>query len=276
MKGKLYLVATPIGNLNEFSPRAISILQEVDYIACEDTRTSRPLLTHFSIHTPTLAYHNFNEEESAKGLLKFLLSGKSIAIISDAGYPLISDPGYFIVQEAIKQDIKIIPISGPNAALNALIGSGLDNLHFFYFGFLSSKDSEAGKQLIKLKTLPYTLLFYEAPHRLLRTLKLMLKIFGNRKAVIAREITKVHEEFRRGTISELLALGEARGEIVLVIEGANNDNKSLDISTLEEEVKQLTLEGLPLKEISKILALKYDISKNEIYKYYLKNKGSKK
>lgn len=270
IEGKLYLVATPIGNLKEFTPRAIDTLKKVSFIACEDTRTSRSLLSHFDIHTPCLAYHNFNEEESARGLLHLLAEGKDIALISDAGYPLISDPGYRVVQEAIQQGVEIIPISGANAALNALIGSGMANDHFLFYGFLSNKENEARKELLSLTHFPYTLIFYEAPHRILRTLALMQEVLGNRSAVIARELTKIHEEFIRGSLQELRQRDSYRGEIVLLIEGYQEEKKDISMSEVLTMMKEKIAKGMRVKQAAVECSLYFDISKNEIYNAYIK------
>lgn len=270
MSGCLYLVATPIGNLQELTPRAIEILRSVAYIACEDTRTSRPLLAHFDIHTPTLAYHNFNEEESSKGLLSLLEEQKDIAVISDAGYPLISDPGYRIVQEAIARNITVIPVSGANAALNALIASGLENRHFLFYGFLSSKDSEARKEALALARFPYTLIFYEAPHRIFRTLALLQETLGDRYSVIARELTKIHEEFHRGKLSELRQKESYRGELVLLISGYQEEEKIIVMEDILKMMQSKVAEGLSVKQAATACSLYYDWPKSEIYNAYIK------
>ena len=215
----LYLVATPIGNLAEFSKRAIEVLESVAVIACEDTRTSRVLLERYAIKKRVVSYHNFNEEESARGLIALLEEGLDIALISDAGYPLISDPGYHLVNEVVAHDFNVVTISGPSAHLNALVASGLDTRHYLYYGFLSDKAAKAKRELADLCDFPYTLIFYEAPHRLKRTLEMAFAVLGKRKACIARELTKKHEEFIRGDLEEFLTLDDLKGEIVLLIEG---------------------------------------------------------
>ncbi|MBQ1287432.1 MAG: 16S rRNA (cytidine(1402)-2'-O)-methyltransferase, partial [Erysipelotrichaceae bacterium] len=199
-KATLFLVATPIGNLSEVSQRCLDVLRNVSVIACEDTRNSAKLLSHFDIHTRTITYHNFNERQSAKGILSLLEKGEDVALISDAGYPLISDPGYLLVNEVIEQGHKIVTVSGPNAALNALVASGLPTNHYLFYGFLNARSSQAKKELEALKSFPYTLIFYEAPHRIEKTLSLMTEVFGERKACLARELTKLHEEYHRGTL----------------------------------------------------------------------------
>ena len=267
--GTLFLVATPIGNLSEVSNRTIDILKNVEVIACEDTRNTIKLLSHFDIHTKMLAYHNFNEEEGANKLLEYLLAGKDVALVSDAGYPLISDPGYVLVNKVIDNGIKINTISGPSAGINALVASGLETNHYLFYGFLNAKDSKAKKELEDLKTFPYTIIFYEAPHRINKTLKNMLEVLGDRKVVVARELTKLHEEYIRGTLSKVQNL-DIKGEIVVLVEGFKKDNEEISIDTLLEEVKTLVENGLKTKEAVKEVADKYKISKNDLYNRYIK------
>lgn len=265
----LYLVATPIGNLSEFTPRAIEVLKEVDFIACEDTRNTKKLLTHFEIQGRLLAYHNFNEEESTKGLLELLKEGKNIALLSDAGYPLLSDPGYVIVNKAVEEDINVVTISGPNAGLNALVASGLDTRHFLFYGFLNAKESAMKKELEELKDFPYTLIFYEAPHRILKTLKILLEVLGNRKVVLARELTKKYEEFIRGDLKELVNLEELKGEMVLLIEGKSKEEE-IDLATLVQEVDDYIAKGMRTKDAISTIAKQHQVSKNDLYDYYHK------
>lgn len=266
----LYLVATPIGNLNEFSPRAINILKEVSLIACEDTRTSRTLLDHFGITAKTVSYHNFNESESSEGLLKILNAGMDVALISDAGYPLISDPGYKITDQAIAEGYNVVTISGPNAALNALVASGLSTVHYLYYGFLSEKNSAARKELDHLKMFPYTIIFYESPHRIKNTLKNVYDIFGDRKACLARELTKKHEEYIRGRLSEMQDLDSLKGEIVLIVEGYKEDDIVIDYISVKESIDAYISEGYSSKDAIKKVAKELGISKNEIYREYHK------
>ena len=269
--GTLYLVATPIGNLNEVSSRTLDILKNVEVIACEDTRNTRKLLSHFDIHTKMMAYHNFNEKEESSKLIEILLSGKDIALVSDAGYPLISDPGYVLVNDVIDNDINIVTISGPSAGLNALVASGLETNHYLFYGFLNSKDSACKKELESLKEFPYTMIFYEAPHRITKTLKNMYEVLGDRKAVVARELTKLHEEYIRGSLSSLQGL-EVKGEIVVLIEGYKKAKEDIDINDLVNEVKKLISSGLKVKEATKQIAEEYKISKNDLYNLYIKEK----
>lgn len=268
----LYLVATPIGNLSEFSARAIDTLSNVEYIACEDTRNSIKLLKHFDIHAKLISYHNFNEEDSTKGIIEIIKNGKSVAIISDAGYPLISDPGYNVVNVAIDNDIPVIAINGPNAALNALVVSGLDTKHYLFYGFLNAKLSVMQKELQTLSDFPYTLIFYEAPHRINKTLKAAFDVLGDRKAVIARELSKLHEEIIRGNLSSLSEIDDLKGEIVLLIEGKRKDEVEVDLDQLVFLIKEEIGRGIKTKEAINQIAKDKNISKNELYNYYQKNK----
>ena len=268
-KATLFLVATPIGNLSEVSERTLEVLRNVSVIACEDTRNSVKLLSHFDIHTKLITYHNFNERESSKGILSLLEKGEDVALISDAGYPLISDPGYLLVNEVIENGYNITTISGPNAALNALVASGLETNHYLFYGFLASKSSQAEKELEALKSFPYTIIFYEAPHRIEKTLSSCLKILGDRKACLARELTKLHEEYYRGRLSELCELHDLKGEMVLIIEG----NKEKEEPTQEELLKELEERiqgGQRAKDAAGEIAGKYGVSKNQLYQTYLK------
>lgn len=269
-KATLFLVATPIGNLSEVSSRTIDVLNNVSVIACEDTRNSIKLMSHFDIHTKLITYHNFNEENSTKGIIEILNKGEDVALISDAGYPLISDPGYLLVNEVIEKGYNIQTISGPSAGINALVASGLETSHYLFYGFLNAKASQAKKQLEELKQFPYTMIFYEAPHRILKTLKLCLDVLGDRKAVIARELTKVHEEYIRGNLSELVKLEEVKGEIVLLIEGFKKENEEIDFNKLIEEVDKLVKGGLKTKQAVNEIADKYKVAKNNLYNLYIK------
>ena len=266
----LFLVATPIGNLNEVSKRTIDVLNSVAVIACEDTRNSLKLFSHFDIHTKYITYHNFNEEDSSNGIIKMLDEGNDIALISDAGYPLISDPGYVLVQKVIAKGYDVVTVSGPNAALNALVASGMETQHYLYYGFLNSKQSQAKKELIDLKNFPYTMIFYEAPHRIEKTLQLCLEVFGNRKAVLARELTKLHETFHRGNLSELCKLSDLKGEMVLIIEGYKKEDIEIDEDELLQEVEQLIQKGSKTKQAVNEIAEKYQYSKNKLYNEYIK------
>lgn len=264
----LYLVATPIGNLQEMTPRAIQVLMEVDVIAAEDTRNTMKLLNYFDIRTKLIAHHLFNEKDSAKGLLQLLQQGKSIALVSDAGYPLVSDPGQFVTNLVIEEGYPVVPISGSNAMLNALIASGITTQPFLFYGFLKSAEKERTKELHELKDYPQTLIFYEAPHRIKKTLHSMFDVLGNRDVCLARELTKKHEEFIRGTILELLEIEEdLKGEMVLVVEG-NKDTKEivLDTAMINSKIQNYIDDGLTTNEALKRVAKEHGLPKNEIYK----------
>ena len=263
----LYLVPTPIGNLNEMNPRAIEILSKVDVIACEDTRTSGSLLKHFDIHNRLIAYHNFNEESSANGILELLRDGKNIALISDAGYPLINDPGQKIVTLATSEGFNVVPVSGASAFLNALVASGLVAQPFIFIGFLPQSHSDRVKKLKEYENYPMTMIFYEAPHRIEKCLKDCMEVFGDRKMTLARELTKMHEEFLRGSISEILeVIDELRGEMVIVMDGNHEDkSKAIDMNTIIEMVNASVENGMSTKDAIKDAAKKTGISKNRIY-----------
>lgn len=266
-----YLVATPIGNLKDMSSRALEVLKNVDYIASEDTRTTSNLLSYFGINKPMISYHEHNEQESSTKLIDLLKQGKSIAITSDAGYPGISDPGLIIVKHCIENDIPISIIPGANAFLPALIGSGLDNNHFYFHGFLPSKPSARKKELEQLINLTCTLIFYESPHRIKETLNDLLTYFPNRKMSLVREITKLHEEYIYGTINEIAQIDEStlKGEMVIVIEG-NKIKEEYTEEELIELLNKLMSNGLSLKEASKELANELNLKKNYLYQLGLK------
>lgn len=266
-----YLVATPIGNLKDISSRALEVLKNVDYIASEDTRTTSNLLSYFGINKPMISYHEHNEQESSTKLIDLLKQGKSIAITSDAGYPGISDPGAIIVKHCIENDIPVSIIPGANAFLPALIGSGLDNNHFYFHGFLPSKPSARKKELEQLTNLTCTLIFYESPHRIKETLNDLLTYFPNRKMSLVREITKLHEEYIYGTINEIAQIDEStlKGEMVIVIEG-NKMKEEYTEEELIEMLNKLISNGLSLKEASKELANELNLKKNYLYQLGLK------
>ena len=266
-----YLVATPIGNLKDISSRALEVLKNVDYIASEDTRTTSNLLSYFGINKPMISYHEHNEQESSTKLIDLLKQGKSIAITSDAGYPGISDPGAIIVKHCIENDIPVSIIPGANAFLPALIGSGLDNNHFYFHGFLPSKPSARKKELEQLTNLTCTLIFYESPHRIKETLNDLLTYFPNRKMSLVREITKLHEEYIYGTINEIAQIDEStlKGEMVIVIEG-NKRKEEYTEEELIEMLNKLISNGLSLKEASKELANELNLKMNYLYQLGLK------
>lgn len=260
----LYLVATPIGNLNEFTKRAIDILKSVNYIACEDTRTSKTLLDKYEIKARLISYHNFNESDSSNGLLKLLAEGEDVALISDAGYPLISDPGYEIVNRAIDEDFNVVTISGPSAGLHALVSSGLETRHYLFYGFMS----KVKKELEDLNKFPYTMIFYESPHRINETLKIAFEVLGDRKVCLARELSKKHEEYIRGNLSELLNLEDLKGEIVLMIEGYHKENDVIDYYVIKDTIDNYIESGMTSKDAIKKVSKELGISKNDIYREY--------
>lgn len=275
MKGTLYLVATPIGNLEDITIRALNVLKEVDLIAAEDTRHTLGLLNHFEISKPLISYYKETEKVKSPILVEKLLNGKNIALVSDAGTPGISDPGEEIVKEAIKNDIKIVPIPGACAFVNALIPSGMNTRQFSFIGFLSANKKEKKDKLEELKYETKTLIFYEAPHKLSNTLENMLEILGDRNIVLARELTKIHEEFIRGKISTIIEqIVDTKGEFVIIVEGNNiskKDKEILDLNelTLEEHYKYYENTGISKKEIIKKIAKDRNVNKNEIYQYFI-------
>ena len=273
MFGNLYLVATPIGNLEDITLRAINVLNQVDIIAAEDTRHTLKLLNHLNIKKPLISYYKETEKIKSEILIEKLLSGKNIALVSDAGTPVISDPGEEIVKQCIEKNIKIIPIPGACAFINALICSGFNTREFIFIGFLPANNSDKKNKLEEIKDENKTLIFYEAPHKIKSTLEVMKEILGDRNIVLAREITKIHEEFIRGHISEVQEkINEARGEFVILIEGTNNKNAQkefLNNLSLEEHYKYYLNKNLDKKEIIKKIAKDRNKNKNEIYQYFI-------
>ena len=270
-KGHLYIVATPIGNLEDITLRAINILRNVDIIAAEDTRHTLKLLNHFEISKPLISYHRHNEDVKTEVLIKELINGKNIALVSDAGTPGICDPGEEIIKECIEQNIEVIPIPGACAMINALICSGISTKEFIFIGFLPLNKKLRKEKLEEIQKANKTLILYEAPHKLESTLKDLKPILEDRKIVLAREITKIHEEFIRGDIDFLIEKSkEIKGEIVLIIEANNKkeENKLLDLS-LEEHYKYYENQGLEKKEIIKKIAKDRNVNKNEIYKNFI-------
>jgi len=270
MLGKLYLVATPIGNLNDMTFRAVETLKSVGVIACEDTRHTRKLLTHFGISNKLVSYHEHNETERAEDLIKLLMKGESVAVVSDAGTPGISDPSFRIVERAIEAGVEIVPIPGASAFVNAVAASGLPTDSIFFAGFLPSKKGERRKRFLELADIPATIIFYESPRRIAAALIDAADVLGDRPAVVAREITKLHEEFSRGTLSELhskFSSATVKGEIVLLIDRVRdhrpNDSRSL---SLLERLEQLQDEGMDRKAALKKVAKEFGMSKSEAYR----------
>ena len=266
-KPALYLVPTPIGNLSEMTPRAIEVLNSVDVIACEDTRTSGQLLRHFGVSKRLIAYQNFNEDSSANGILNLLSQGYSVALISDAGYPLISDPGQTVVSRVSASGYNVVPVSGCSAVLNALVASGLIVQPFLFVGFLPSGNTESVKKMREYRNYPMTMIFYEAPHRIARTIRNMLDIFGDRRVCIAREMTKLHEEFLRGTLQEMVEETDGlKGEMVIVVEGNRDEpEKDVDMGHILRMVREAMECGMTKSEAVKEVAKKTGVPKNRIY-----------
>lgn len=275
MPGILYIVPTPIGNLEDITLRALRILKEVELIAAEDTRHTRNLLAHFGIKTALTSYHEHNEREKARSLVGRLKSGASIALVSDAGTPAISDPGYRIVVDAIQAGLQVIPLPGASALITALSASGLPTDRFLFEGFLPAKPQERKVKLQALRSETATLVFYEAPHRLTDSLADMLKIFGDREIAMARELTKVHEEFRRGKLSEIVGPlddHEIKGELVIVVQGATGEAVISD-AELQVTIRHLRGEGMGVKEIAELLGERYGLAKKHVYKLALEVKA---
>ena len=271
MAGVLYLVATPIGNLEDITLRALRTLKEVDLVAAEDTRRTRHLLGHYNIKTALTSYHEHNEQRKAPLLVERLRRGESIALVTDAGTPAISDPGYRLVTAAIAAAIPVTPIPGPAAVTAVLSASGLPPDRFVFEGFLPGKKKDRRARLLALKDDTRTLVFYESPHRFKDSLNDIREILGDRDLVMAREVTKMHEEFRRGSASELVAAlegQELRGEITVVVKGSPGAT-TVSEATLEGEVRRLRRAGMHVKAIADALGERYGYSKKAIYRLTL-------
>ncbi len=271
-KGKLYIVATPIGNLEDITLRAIRILKEVDLIAAEDTRHSLKLLNSLEITKPLISYHRHNEEIKTDILIEKLLEGQEIALISDAGTPGICDPGEIVIQKCIENNIDIVPIPGACAMINALITSGINTKEFTFLGFLPLHKKLRKEKLKEIQTTQKTLILYEAPHKLKNTLNDLKEILSDRKVVVARELTKIHEEWIRGTIEDIIEKTEnIKGEIVIIIEGCEKPDTENDWQrlTLEEHYQLYEKQGIEKKEIIKKIAKDRHLSKNEVYQKFI-------
>jgi 16S rRNA (cytidine1402-2'-O)-methyltransferase len=271
--GNIYVVATPIGNLEDMTLRAIRILQEVDIIAAEDTRHTGKLLQHFQIKTPQISYHEHNQQKRTPELISMVLEGKQIALVTDAGIPMISDPGFDLVNTAIQTGINIIPIPGANAAITALIGGGLPTDRFIFEGFLPTKGKERKIRLEILKSEERTMILYESPHRLKQTLNDLLTTFGNdHQIVIARELTKIYEQFWRGTILEAIAYYQThnpQGEFTLLIAGKPLEQKQLSMAEIKTELTTLINQGIAPSQATRQLAELTGLPKREIYQIAL-------
>lgn len=271
--GNLYIVGTPIGNLEDMTFRAIRILQTVDIIAAEDTRHTGKLLQHFQINTPQISYHTHNQQSRIPELVNKLLAGKAIALVTDAGMPGISDPGYELVQACIAANITVIPIPGPSAVITALSAAGLPTDRFVFEGFLAAKGQERQQRLAALSTENRTLIFYEAPHRLRQTLQDFAIAFGgDREIVLARELTKIHEEFWRGIIADAIqyyATHEPQGEFTVIIKGAETTQVVLSVDNIKIELQKLLQQGMSRSQASRYLAAEISRSRREIYQLAL-------
>lgn len=274
MQGILYLVATPIGNLDDITLRAVKVLEAVDYIAAEDTRHTLKLLNHLNISKPLISCYKENELIKSDILISKLKEGKNIALVSDAGTPVISDPGEELVHSAIENNIKVVPIPGACALIAALTSSGISAKEFCFIGFLPVNKTEKTNKLLSLYDLDKTLIFYEAPHKLINTLNCISEVLGNRKITLARELTKIHEEFIYGYIDDILKnIENPKGEFVIIVEGNKNSTdevtEKLINSTLEEHFSFYKNLGYSKKDIIKMIAKDRNVSKNEIYQYFI-------
>jgi 16S rRNA (cytidine1402-2'-O)-methyltransferase len=268
MPGTLYIVATPIGNLEDITLRALRVLKEVGVIAAEDTRHTRKLLNRYDIHTALVSYHEHNERSAAPALVERLLGGESVALVSDAGTPGISDPGYRLIVAAAAAGITVSPVPGPAAVIAALSVSGLPTDRFVFEGFLPEKGEQRRQRLRLLRDEPRTLVFYEAPHRLKDSLRDLQEVLGDRPGALARELTKLHEEVLRGSLDEIsmrVAAGAPRGEVVLMVSGSPGQ-PAPEAGLLAEDISQLRARGLRVKEIAELLSEKYSRPRKEIYR----------
>lgn len=267
-RSKLYMIGVPIGNYDDITYRAVDTLKMVDVIYCEDTRVTLKLLNHFEISKPLKSYHTFNENEITDALLSQIKEGKNIAVVSDAGMPIISDPGFLAVREAIKNDVDVVVVPGPSAFVTALVGSGISSNRINFVGFLNSGDNKRKKELEKLKNLEETLILYESPHRIKETLEMLQEIMPTRHICLARELTKKYEEYLHGTPSEILeVIDEIKGEIVIIIEGATLKEQKIDLisDTIGNHMKYYLSLGLDEKEAMKQVAKDRGVSKSLIY-----------
>ncbi len=266
----LYLVPTPIGNMEDITLRALNILKEVDLIFAEDTRVTNMLLNHFGIKKKLISSHLYNEENNEKKEIDYLKEGKNIAVVSDRGTPVISDPGYILAQNAIKEGYNVVCLPGPTAVIPAVVMSGLAGGPFTFYGFLNSKDSKQKKELEKLKSIPHPIVFYEAPHRLLKTLNNIYEVFGNRNIAIVREISKKYEEVIRDTLENIInEIDTLKGEIVLVVDG-NHEIKNYDNIPIETHVNLYIEDGVKPNDAIKKVAKERNIPKSEVYSKYHK------
>lgn len=263
----LYFVSTPVGNLKDISLRALEVLKSVDVIACEDTRTSLKLLNHYEIKKPLVAYHKFNETVAAEKIIRDLKDGKNVALITDAGTPVVSDPGNVLTKLLREEGVDYTVIPGATAFVPALILSGLDAQRFAFIGFLPGKKKDREELLARYKNLDMTLIFYSAPHDLFDDLASLFDAFGARKAAVCKEITKLHEGVERITLGDTLAVQEPKGEYVIVVEGGEAEESELLALSVEDHIKHYMKSGMDKKEAMKAVAKDRKISKSEVYKY---------
>ena len=267
-KPLIYLIATPIGNLGEMSKRALDVLQDMDIIAAEDTRNTFSLLSNFGIKKELFSLREHNEIEASEHLIKLAKSGKKVAYVSDAGYPGISDPGYLLVKKVREEDVAVSTISGSCAFINALVASGLPTNHFYFYGFLSKKGQEAKKALEELSNRNETLIFYESPHQIEETIKLLNSVFGDRECVIARELTKINEEYIFGKLSELVNLDfkTIKGEMVIIVEGQPKSDNEISDEKIQDKIRFYLSLGVSEKAAIQIAVEELKVPKNRVYK----------
>ena len=268
----LYMIATPIGNLKEMTPYALEVLTSIDMVFCEDTRNTKSLLSKYDIHKDCYSLREHNESSMSNKVISLLEEGKKIAYVSDAGYPAISDPGKILVKKVREAGFAVTTIAGSNAMLSALVSSSRDTDHFYFHGFLPAIENKAKEELISLKDRKETLVFYEAPHRIDKTLNLMFEVFGNREATIARELTKLNEEYIEGTLEELSKIDKSTliGEMVIIVDG-NKEEKKVDEAIILDRAEYLLSKNIRTKYVADILAYEFNINKNYAYDLIIKN-----
>lgn len=273
MVGKLFVVSTPIGNLEDITLRAVSVLKDCDVIACEDTRTTKKLLIRYGIETNLTSYHEHNEVEKSQKLLEELKEGKNVALVSDAGTPSVSDPGWRLVNLSIENKVEVVPVPGPSATLSALVVSGLPTDSFLFLGFFPKTAGKKKELLKNVKDYPYTLIFYESARRLSGTLSVLLEILGNRNICVAREMTKLYEEVIRGSVSEVISILSERdtvkGEVTVVLEGDREGRKNISTEEAQEMLRAMKERGIVLSDAVRAVCESSGASKNRIYKIAL-------
>lgn len=270
--GTLYICPTPIGNLEDITLRAIRVLREIDFIACEDTRVTQKLLNHYEIKTKLMSYHKFSEKQKSEYIINLLKEGNNIALVSDAGTPLVSDPGFELVKQAHENNIKVVPLPGASAVMTAISGSYLTSPDFVFLGFIPRSKKEKEELLSKYADI--NTIVFDSPSRLVKTLKELSDIFPERKITIARELTKIYEEIRHDSLENMLLYyknNPPKGEIVIILEGQKLESLSIEDAELVNKIKILKKEGYPTKEISKILSLLTQVSKSKIYDLAIKS-----